>query len=80
MFLARAPNLSVLSVSASLNGWGEQVMIRSVFELPPSDSESILVSFDSLYGICYTFLSVRATITLPRVVKLLLMFFASSST
>ena len=80
MFLARAPNLSVLSVSASLNGWGEQVMIRSVFELPPSDSDSILVSFDSLYGICYTFLSVRATMTLPSVVKLLLIFLASSKT
>ena len=80
IFLALAPNLKVLNVSASLNGCGEHVIISNVFELPPSDSDKILVSFDSLYGICDTFLSVRATITLPSVVKLLLMFLASSNT
>jgi len=51
MFLALYPNLSVLKVSASLNGCGEQVTIKHVFELPPNDSVNILVSLDSLYGI-----------------------------
>jgi hypothetical protein len=54
-------------------------MIRHVFELPPSDSDKILVSFDSRYGICVAFLSVRALMTFPSVVKLLLIIFASSS-
>jgi hypothetical protein len=46
--------------------------------LPPNDSDKILVSFDSLYGTCVAFLSVKATITFPRVVRLLFIFFASS--
>ena len=50
IFRALAPNLNVLKVSQSLNGWGEAVIIKQVFELPPKDSESILVSFDSRYG------------------------------
>ena len=54
-------------------------MIREVLAFPPRDSDNILVSFDSLYGTCDTFLSVRATMTLPRVVKLLLMLLASLS-
>ena len=70
IFLALAPNLRVLNVSASLNGCGEHVIISNVFELPPSDSDNILVSFDSLYGICCALLSVRATITFPRVERL----------
>ena len=44
---ARLPNRQVESVSWSLNGWGEHVITRQVLELPPSDSESILVSFES---------------------------------
>ena len=51
MFLALAPNLRVDNVSYSLNGCGEVVIIRHVFEFPPRDSDNILVSLDSLYGI-----------------------------
>lgn len=51
MFLALAPNLKVDNVSNSLKGCGEVVMMRHVFEFPPRDSDNILVSFDSLYGI-----------------------------
>jgi hypothetical protein len=54
-------------------------MMRQVLELPPRDSERILVSFDSLYGTWLAFLSVKATITFPRVVRDLLIFLASSS-
>ena len=69
MFLALYPNLKVERVSASLKRDGEQVTIRQVLELPPSDSDKILVSLDSLYGICDFFLSVKAVITFPRVVR-----------
>ena len=79
IFLALEPNLSVLKVSASLKGCGDSVIIKHVFEFPPSDSDKILVNLESLYGIWDAFLSVRATITFPKVVKLLLIFFASSS-
>jgi len=48
MFLALAPNLRVDRVSASLYGCGEQVIIKQVLELPPKDSDKILVSLDSL--------------------------------
>ena len=78
MFLALDPNLNVLKDSRSLNGCGEHVTIKHVFEFPPRDSERILVNLDSLYGICVAFLSVKATITLPKVVKLLFILFASS--
>ena len=78
IFLALAPNRRVLKVSASLKGWGDAVIIKQVFEFPPNDSDNILVSFDSLYGTWVAFLSVKATITFPRVVRLLLIFFASS--
>ena len=78
IFLALAPNWSELKVRASLKEWGETVMMRQVFELPPKDSDNILVSFDSLYGTCYAFLTVKASITLPRAIRLLLIFFASS--
>lgn len=75
---ARWPKRNVLSVSWSLYGCGEHVIIKQVLELPPSDSERILVNFDSLYGIWVAFLSVNAVITFPSVVKLLLIIFASS--
>ena len=78
IFLALDPNLRVLSVSDSLKGWGDNVIIKHVFEFPPRDSDNILVNFESLYGMWEAFLSVRATITLPKVVKLLFIFFASS--
>ena len=48
IFLALDPNLRVLRVSASLNGWGDAVMIRHVFEFQPNDSDKILVSLDYL--------------------------------
>lgn len=45
-------------------------MIRAVFALPPNDSDSNLVNFDSQYGTkLLSFPSVRALITLPSVVK-----------
>ena len=72
------PKRQVESVSWSLKGLGEQVTIRHVFELPPRDSLSIRVSFDSRYGICEIFLSVKALITLPNVVRDWLILFASS--
>ena len=54
------------------------MIIKQVFEFPPSDSESIRVSFDFLYGMWFVFLSVSAFITLPSVVRDWLMLFASS--
>jgi hypothetical protein len=55
-------------------------MTRHVYELPPRDSWSIRVSFESLYGICPPDLaSVRALITLPRAERDLLIILASSS-
>ena len=50
MLLALVPNLSVLKVSWSLKECGEHVTIRHVLELPPRDSDKILVNFDSRYG------------------------------
>lgn len=50
---ARIPNRRVDKVSASLYAEGEQLMIRVVRELPPSDSCRIRVSFESRYGICF---------------------------
>lgn len=47
-----------------------------VFVLPPKESDSNLVNFDSLYGICGLF-STKAFITLPRVNKDLLILLAS---
>jgi hypothetical protein len=58
--LARLPKRIVLIVSYSLKGLGEQVMTRQVFELPPRDSDKILVSLLSLYGMWVDFLSVSA--------------------
>jgi hypothetical protein len=37
IFLADIPNLREDMVSAMLFGWGEQVTIKLVFELPPND-------------------------------------------
>ena len=66
---ARYPNRHVDSVSWSLKGCGLHVMIRHVLELPPSDSDSILVSLDSRYGMCVLLRVVSALITLPSVVS-----------
>ena len=48
MDLARLPKRIVLTVSYSLKGCGEHVIIKHVFELPPSDSDKILVNLLSL--------------------------------
>lgn len=37
IFFAEIPNLKVEIVSAKLLGWGEQVTIKQVLELPPKD-------------------------------------------
>ena len=79
MVLALWPNLNVLSVSLSLYTEGEPVIIRHVLLFPPSDSESIRVNLDSLYGMCDLFLEVSALMTFPRTVKLRFIFLASSS-
>jgi len=42
MDFALIPNLKVLIVSDTLSRLGEHVITSVVFELPPSDSESIL--------------------------------------
>ena len=49
-------------------------MIREVMELPPNDSYSNRVNFESLYGTCVDLPSVSALMTWPSAVKLLLMF------
>lgn len=48
MFLARLAYLSVLRVSSNCVSLGEMVTIMMVLQLPPSESLSILVSFESL--------------------------------
>jgi hypothetical protein len=53
-------------------------MMRAVLAFPPKDSESSLVSLDSLYGTKLLSLpSVRALITFPKVVRERLIPFAS---
>ena len=55
-------------------------MTKQVYELPPSDSWSILVSLESRYGMNAFFFdaSVRALMTLPRAESDLLIILASS--
>lgn len=79
IFFAEIPNRRVDIVSEMLLGWGEQVTIKLVFEFPPKDSWRTLVSLLSLYGIWVDFPSVRELITFPKVVKLALIFLASSN-
>ena len=62
---ARLAYLSVFSVSSRSASEGETLAIISVFELPPSESCSSRVSFESRYGTCDSF-SHSALITLPR--------------
>ena len=54
-------------------------MISAVLALPPSESCSTRVSFESRYGTCVDLPSVSALITCPRALRDLLIFFASSS-
>jgi len=57
------------------------VTIRVVLEFPPSESFNILVSLESLYGTWLFYpLSESALMTLPKFVKLRLIFLASSRT
>lgn len=69
-------------VSARCISWGEQVTIRVVLEFPPSDSLSKRVNLEFLYGTwpCPPRLSDKALITVPKLVKLRLIFLASYST
>ena len=53
-------------------------MIKHVLELPPKLSLSIRVNLESRYGTWVLFPSVRAVITCPKVVRLLLIVLASS--
>jgi tellurite resistance protein TehA-like permease len=79
IFLALFPNLSVDRVSLSLYALREHVITRHVWEFPPKDSYNILVSFESLYGMCPPALpSVSALITLPKADRDLLIILASS--
>ena len=41
----------------------------TVLVLPPNESYNNRVNLESLYGICYDLLSIKADITLPNVVK-----------
>jgi hypothetical protein len=54
-------------------------MIKAVFELPPSESESILVNLESLNGIWVYFFSVKACIQLPNTDNEKFIFLASSN-
>mmetsp|Transcript_151008 Transcript_151008/g.263113 ORF Transcript_151008/g.263113 Transcript_151008/m.263113 type:complete len:232 (-) Transcript_151008:491-1186(-) len=79
IFLARCPKRKVLKVSCSLKLDGEHVMIKEVLALPPRDSCSTRVSFESRYGTCVYFLSVSALMTLPKAERDRFIFFASSN-
>ena len=50
--LALLTKFNVDSVYWKHNIFRDTVAIRKVFELPPKESLSKLVSFESLYGIC----------------------------
>jgi len=79
MLFALRPNLSVDNVSTSLYWLMEQVMTKTVYELPPSDSYRILVNLESRYGMKPPFFpSVRALMTLPSAERDLLIILASS--
>ena len=77
IYFALIPNFSVEIVSFLLNILGLHVITKAVFELPPKDSCKICVSLESLYGIWVDLPSVNLLITIPSVVKLLLIFWAS---
>lgn len=54
-------------------------MIRVVLLFPPKDYCRIRVNLESRYGTCSFFYEVSALITLPKLLKLLLILFASYS-
>jgi len=66
--LARFANLSVDSVVPKQSEDGLTVAIKEVLELPPNESRSRNVSFESRYGTCLRFpeeISAKALITIP---------------
>ena len=75
IFCAFYPNLKVEIVYEIWISWGEQVTIKVVLEFPPKESFIILVNFDYLYG-TWVILYERLLITLPKLVKDRLIFFA----
>ena len=75
--LALFANLMVAMVSSICEWCRLQFTIRVVLLLPPRDSLSNLVSFESLNGTWAAFLDI-ALITLPRQDKLELIFLVSS--
>ena len=80
IFLALVANLRVDWVSPKASEEGEIIAIIVVLQLPPRLSSRILVSFESLYGICdLDFLSVKAAMTFPSALRLWLMLLLSSS-
>ena len=80
IFLALVANFKVDWVSPKASAEGEIMAIIVVLQFPPRESSRILVSLESLYGICdLAFLSVSAAITFPRALKLWLMLLLSSS-
>lgn len=77
---ARFAKFRVESVSWKQRTEQDIVAIMDVLEFPPNESRSKFVNFESLYGIWFLgFSDVNALITIPRVVKDLLMFPASLS-
>ena len=77
---ALIPNLRVEAVSENASGAGDTIISIVVLQLPPSESLSSLVSFESLYGMCDRGLtSVSAAMTLPSQDSDWLIFFDSSS-
>ena len=57
---------------------GDTLANITVLVLPPNESASNLVNFESLYGICLRFED-NASITEPNAVKLKFIFFPSSN-
>lgn len=72
------PNLKVEVVSATISGSSAMVQKIHVLELPLRESLRSIVSDDSRNG-AIVFLFLRANMHLPRVVRLWLIFLASSA-
>jgi len=65
--LALVANFNVDYDSPKASDDGETIAIIVVLQLPPRLSSKILVSLESLYGICgLDFKSVNAAITFPK--------------
>ena len=77
IFLAEIPNLNVEIVSEILLGWGEQVTIKLVLELPPKLYCRTLVNLESLTGMWVLDCIVKADMQWPSFDKLPLMHLSS---